>query len=307
MRLPPNIKQSCLPLLVIIKPCNSEANSVSKDLSLRALLSSSALNPTDAKILMAHVLETHYQLPRSALLSRDDMLLNSEAMTDWEALKARRISGEPIAYLIGKRGFHNIELYIATGVLIPRPETELLVEIGLREIKRISAPASILDLGTGSGAISLAIAHEAPSAQVTATDQSFEALEIAKKNAELLDMTAQVAFFQGSWYEALNRDESFDVILSNPPYIAAQDPHLSQGDLRFEPVSALTDHDNGLTCLEIIISGAGRYLNPNGLLAVEHGFDQSESVVGLMQSAGFNDIQTHLDLSGHYRVASGRK
>ena len=256
---------------------------------------------------MAYVLEKHYQLPRSALLSRDDMLLHAEALDDWKELEARRLSGEPIAYLVSKRGFHNIELYVAPGVLIPRPETELLVEIGLREIKRISTPARILDLGTGSGAIALAIAHEEPSAQVTATDQSIQALEIAKKNAELLDATTRVEFFQGSWYEALDGNGSFDIILSNPPYIAAQDTHLSQGDLRFEPLSALTDHGNGLACLKAIISGANQHLNQNGLLAVEHGFDQSEAVVALMQSAGLRDIQTHLDLGGHYRVASGRK
>jgi len=280
---------------------------VSEDLSLRALLSASALIASEAKILMAHVLEIHYQLPRSALLSRDDMLLNAEAIGEWKSLEDRRLNGEPIAYLVGKRGFHNIELYVAPGVLIPRPETELLVEIGLREIKRLNIAVKILDLGTGSGAIALAIAHEAPSAQVTATDQSIEALEIAKKNAALLDVTSRVQFFQGSWYEAIGANASFDMILSNPPYITSRDSHLSQGDLRFEPISALTDHGNGLSCLEEIISGAGPHLNPNGLLALEHGFDQSEAVVALMKSAGFRDIQTHLDLGGHYRVASGRK
>ena len=280
---------------------------MSEDLSLRNLLGASTLAPSEAKILMAHVLEIHYQLPRSALLSRDDMLLNIEALSDWKALEARRLHGEPIAYLVGKRGFHNIELYVAPGVLIPRPETELLVEIGLREIKRLNIPTRILDLGTGSGAIALAIAHATSSAQITATDQSIEALVIAQKNAELLNVTSRVQFFQGSWYEALDPDISFDIILSNPPYIAAQDLHLSQGDLRFEPSSALTDHSSGLTCLEIIISEAQPHLNQNGLLAVEHGFDQSEAVVALMKSAGFSDIQTHRDLGGHYRVASGRK
>ena len=280
---------------------------MSEDLSLRTLLSASTLTPSEAKILMAHVLEKHYQLPRSALLSRDDMLLNTEAMTEWKVLEARRLNGEPVAYLVGKRGFHNIELFVAPGVLIPRPETELLVEIGLREIKRLNIPTRILDLGTGSGAIALAIAHEAPSAQLIATDQSIEALAIAKKNAEILNLTPRVQFFQGSWYEALGGDTSFDVILSNPPYIAAQDSHLTQGDLRFEPASALTDHGSGLASLEEIISGAPPHLNPNGLLAIEHGFDQSEPVVALMKTAGFHDIQTHLDLGGHYRVVSGRK
>lgn len=280
---------------------------MNEDLSIRALLSASALTASEAKILMAHILEKHYQLPRSALLSRDDMLLSEEAMAEWKALENSRLNGEPIAYLVGKRGFHNIELYVAPGVLIPRPETELLVEIGLREIKRLNIAARILDLGTGSGAIALAIAHEAPSAQITVTDQSIEALGIAKKNAELLNVVSRVQFFQGSWYGALDGNISFDIILSNPPYITAEDSHLSQGDLRFEPISALTDHGNGLSCLEKIISGAGPYLNPNGLIALEHGFDQSEAVVALMKSAGFSDIQTHLDLGGHYRVASGRK
>ena len=280
---------------------------MNKDLSLGALLSDSALAPAEAKILMAHVLEKHYQLPRSALLSRDNLELNAKAIEEWKMLESKRIQGEPIAYLIGKRGFHNIELYVAPGVLIPRPETELLVEIGLREIKRLNAPTKILDLGTGSGAIALAIAHEAPEAQLTATDQAIEALDIAKINAKLLNIETRVQFIQGSWYEAIEACASFDMILSNPPYITSQDVHLSQGDLRFEPISALTDHGNGLTCLETIISGAKQHLNPNGLLAVEHGFDQSEAVLALMKQADFQDIQTHLDLGGHHRVVSGRK
>jgi release factor glutamine methyltransferase len=256
---------------------------------------------------MAYILEKHYQLPRSALLSRDELELNDIALEDWKKLESKRLQGEPIAYLIGKGGFHNIELYVAPGVLIPRPETELLVEIGLQEIMLLNAPARILDLGTGSGAIALAIASDAPQAVVTATDQSIEALEIAKTNAKQLKITDRVQFFQGSWYEALETDASFDVILSNPPYIASQDSHLNQGDLRFEPLSALTDHGTGLSCLESIISGAQQYLKPNGLIAVEHGFDQSKAVVSLMKLAGLRDIQTHLDLGGHYRVASGRK
>lgn len=280
---------------------------MSANLSLRALLRESALASADAKVLMAYVLEKHYQLPRSALLSRDELELNNIALEDWKKLESKRLQGEPVAYLIGKRGFHKIELYVAPGVLIPRPETELLVEIGLQEIKRLNTPVSILDLGTGSGAIALAIASDTPRAIVTATDQSTEALEIAKANAKQLKIADRVQFLQGSWYEALEAGASFDVILSNPPYIASQDSHLNQGDLRFEPLSALTDHGTGLSCLESIISGAQLYLNPNGLIAVEHGFDQSEAVVSLMKLAGLRDIQTHVDLGGHYRVASGRK
>jgi len=283
---------------------------MSQDFSLRSLLGVSPLPPNEARILMANVLDRHYQLPRSALLSRDDMELNAKALEDWKALELKRLKGEPIAYLIGKRGFHNIELQVASGVLIPRPETELLVDIGLREIGRIENGVStpkLLDLGTGSGAIALAIAHAAPDAIVTATDQSPEALAIAKANAKHLDLESRVQFAQGSWYVALGDNTLFDVILSNPPYIANEDPHLTQGDLRFEPISALTDHANGLTCLEAIIHGASNHLNPMGLIAVEHGFDQSEAVVSLMKDVGLRDIQTHQDLAGHNRAVSARK
>jgi len=279
---------------------------MSHDLSLRSLLSSSLLPASEARVLMAHVLEKHYQLPRSALLSRDEMELSSEAILQWQVLQSKRLAGEPIAYLLGKKGFHNIELFVAPGVLIPRPETELLVDIGLQEIERLHRPTTVLDLGTGSGAIALAIANAAPDALVSATEQSSDALGIAKKNAQLLKLETRVQLMQGSWYGALSNDARFDIILSNPPYISNLDPHLSQGDLRFEPISALTDHASGLTCLEAIINGAKDHLNPNGLIAVEHGFDQSDAVVDLMKSAGLNDIQTHLDLAGHHRVASGR-
>jgi release factor glutamine methyltransferase len=181
-----------------------------------------------------------------------------------------------------------------------------LVEIGLQELARLHGSAKVLDLGTGSGAIALAIANVAPHALVTATDQSSEALDIAKTNAQLLNLETRVQLLQGSWYEALSEDVRFDIILSNPPYISALDPHLSQGDLRFEPKSALTDHAGGLTCLEAIINDAKDHLSPNGLIAVEHGFDQSDAVVEFLKTAGLSDIQTYLDLAGHCRVASGR-
>jgi len=278
-----------------------------QDLSLRSLLGNCPLPQNEARILMAHILEQHYQLPRSALLSRDQMELSQIALEHWQSLLSKRLIGEPIAYLIGKRGFHNIELFVAPGVLIPRPETELLVEIGLQEIARLEKPTNVLDLGTGSGAIALAIAHAAPQAIVTATDESVEALEIAKTNAQLLGLESRVQFRKGCWYEFLDQEACFEIVLSNPPYIASQDPHLAQGDLRFEPISALTDHANGLTCLEAIISGSKAHLKPNGLLAIEHGFDQSDEVIALMKLADLHDIQTHLDLGGHSRVASGRK
>jgi len=280
---------------------------MSTNASLRSLLSDSALPQNEAKILLAFVIEKHYQLPRSALLSRDEMELSLEALEQWRNLESKRLSGEPIAYLVGKRGFHDIELYVASGVLIPRPETEILVEIALREIQTLNRPANILDLGTGSGAIALAIAHSAPQTIVTATDQSLEALAIAKMNADQLGFSDRVQFAQGSWYEALKEAIQFDVILSNPPYIAAGDSHLSEGDLRFEPASALTDGASGLSCLEAIILQVHPYLKPGGLVAVEHGFDQSDAVVNLMKAAQLQEIQVHKDLAGHCRAVSGRK
>lgn len=280
---------------------------MSESQSLRFLLSGCPLPANEARILLAHVLEKHYQLPRSALLSRDDMSLNEKASQEWESLASRRVNGEPIAYILGKKGFHNIELKVAPGVLIPRPETELLVDIALFEITRLNQPTRVLDLGTGSGAVALAIASAAQLASVVATDQSEDALAIAKQNSQLLDLSNQVELVQGNWYEALEQKNLFDIIVSNPPYIADQDPHLSQGDLRFEPKSALTDHGSGLSCLQAIISEAGKFLKSGGLIAVEHGYDQSESVVQLMQVADLVDIQVHLDLAGHSRVASGRK
>ena len=280
---------------------------MSTNTSLRSLLSDSALPQNEAKILLAFVIEKHYQLPRSALLSRDEMELSLEALEQWRNLESKRLSGEPIAYLVGKRGFHDIELYVASGVLIPRPETEILVEIALREIQTLNRPANILDLGTGSGAIALAIAHSAPQTIVTATDQSLEALAIAKMNADQLGFSDRVQFALGNWYEALKEAIQFDVILSNPPYIAAGDSHLSEGDLRFEPASALTDGAGGLFCLEAIILQVHPYLKPGGLVAVEHGFDQSDAVVNLMKAAQLQEIQVHKDLAGHCRAVSGRK
>ena len=280
---------------------------MSTNTSLRSLLSSTTLPQNEAKILLAFVLEKHYQLPRSALLSHDEMELSPAALEQWKGIEARRLAGEPIAYLVGKRGFHDIELYVGPGVLIPRPETEILVEIALREIQTLNRPANILDLGTGSGAIALAIAHSAPQTIVNATDQSLEALAIAKMNAQQLGLSDRVQFAQGSWYEALKEVIQFDVILSNPPYIALGDSHLSAGDLRFEPASALSDGGGGVSCLETIISQVDPYLKPGGLVAVEHGFDQSDAVVDLMKAAQLQEIQVHKDLAGHCRVVSGRK
>jgi len=280
---------------------------MSAEHSIRALLSASPLAPNEARILLSHVIDKHYQLSRSALLSQDDLVLNPIALSDWKTLESKRLAGEPIAYLIGKKGFHAIELTVAPGVLIPRPETELLVDIALDAIKTVAEPIHVLDLGTGSGAIALAIAHSANNVALTATDQSLQALKIAQQNARNLKLDSRISFKQGSWYQALEENDLFDLIVSNPPYIAKGDVHLGQGDLRFEPQSALTDNLDGLSCLKVIIFGANAHLQPEGLIAVEHGFDQGKAVMGMMAEAGLRDIQNHADLAGYPRVSTARK
>ncbi|MDP3122870.1 peptide chain release factor N(5)-glutamine methyltransferase [Polynucleobacter sp.] len=289
--------------------------------TLRSLLNETGLPKNEARLLLAHLLEIHLQLPKSALLTHDGMEVSNTFLEEWQLLEQRRLQGEPIAYLMGKRGFHAIDLMVGPGVLIPRPETELLVDLGLDELNRIinnenalnesKHSLTILDLGTGSGAIALAIAASQPKVRVVATDASQAALGIAQQNAAHLKLKDRVSFCLGHWYGALhtpgNTHYRFDLILSNPPYIAANDPHLSKGDLRFEPQNALTDFGSGLTCLATIIDGALAHLKPGGLLAVEHGFDQSPHVLEQLALAGFQDITPHRDLAGHWRVASGRK
>ena len=289
--------------------------------TLRSLLNETGLPKNEARMVLAHLLEIHLQLPKSALLTHDETELSDAFVKEWALLEQRRLDGEPIAYLIGKRGFHAIELMVGPGVLIPRPETELLVDLGLDELQHLinknntfnesEHSLTMLDLGTGSGAIALAIAASQPNVTVVATDASQAALDIAQQNATHLKLSDRVSFCLGNWYAALHTlgapSRHFDLILSNPPYIAADDPHLSKGDLRFEPPSALTDFGSGLTCLATIIDGALAHLKPGGLVAVEHGFDQSPAVLERLALAGFQDIRPHRDLAGHWRVASGRK
>ena len=289
--------------------------------TLRSLLNETGLPKNEARLVLSHLLEIHLQLPKSVLLTHDGMEVSNAFLEEWQLLEQRRLDGEPVAYLIGKRGFHAIELMVGPGVLIPRPETELLVDLGLDELRRILNKKNglnesehsliMLDLGTGSGAIALAIASSQPKVTVVATDASKAALDIAERNCAHLKLSNRVSFCLGNWYAALQSLSSpsrhFDLILSNPPYIEADDPHLSQGDLRFEPPSALTDFGSGLTCLTTIIDCALAHLKPGGLLAVEHGFDQSPAVLEQLALAGFQDIRPHRDLAGHWRVASGRK
>ena len=288
--------------------------------TLRSVLNETRLPKNEARMVLAHLLETHLQLPKSALLTHDETELSDAFLREWQSLEQRRLDGEPIAYLIGKRGFHAIELMVGPGVLIPRPETELLVDLGLDQLQRLinnnnlnesECSLTMLDLGTGSGAIALAIAASQPNVTVVATDASKAALDIAQQNAARLKLGNRVSFCLSHWYGALqtlgNTHHRFDLILSNPPYIQADDPHLSKGDLRFEPPTALTDFGSGLTSLATIIDGAIAHLKPGGLLAVEHGFDQSPAVLERLALAGFEDIKPHRDLAGHWRVASGRK
>jgi release factor glutamine methyltransferase len=289
--------------------------------TLRSLLKKTGLPKNEARVVLAHLLEIHLQLPKSALLTHDEIELSEAFLQEWHLLEQRRLDGEPIAYLIGKRGFHAIELLVGPGVLIPRPETELLVDLGLEELQHTinnqnginesECSLTMLDLGTGSGAIALAIACSQPKVNVVATDASQAALDIAEQNAIRLKLGDRASFYLGNWYTALQTlsppSRHFDLILSNPPYIQGDDPHLCKGDLRFEPPGALTDFGSGLTCLNAIIDGALAHLKPGGFLAVEHGFDQSLAVLERLALAGFQDITPHRDLAGHWRVASGRK
>jgi release factor glutamine methyltransferase len=187
-------------------------------------------------------------------------------------------------------------------VLIPRPETELLVEVALVSLEGCLEPA-VLDMGTGSGNVAISLALARPDARVTATDLSVEALALAQRNAQAL--SARIQWWQGSWFEALPKEGRFELIVSNPPYIAAQDEHLQRGDLRFEPVQALTDGADGLSALAQIISGAGLHLLPGGHLWLEHGYDQAEAVGLLLAHAGFTAVQTHTDLANLPRVTGG--
>jgi release factor glutamine methyltransferase len=274
--------------------------------NISELLQTTTLDKVDAKVLLADLINKHLGWPKSSLISRDRDSLPQALLDDWYELEKKRLLGHPVAYLIGKKEFFNIELSVAPGVLIPRPETELLVELVIDFLdsagKQITAP-KILDLGTGSGAIGLALAKNIPGSQITCVDISPEALAIAQKNTTLLGLNT-VQFHQGNWLDGLT--DQFDVIVSNPPYIPAGDEHLSMGDLRFEPSSALTDHDDGLSAYRYIFQQAPGYLKKDGLIVVEHGYDQSEAICQLLSNGQYVDIKAHLDLAGIKRAASAK-
>ena len=288
--------------------------------TIAALLESTPLNKTDAKVLLGHLLEKHLGWSRSALIAKDQEPLPYELITAWKSLESQRASGVPVAYLTGVKGFHGIELKVNEAVLIPRPETELLVDLALEEMKRIhvdypNQTIQILDLGTGSGAIALAIAHECAiskmpiNLRILGVDQSTVAIELAHENAKALGLTHVVDFLQSNWYAAIPDRylNTFDVIVSNPPYIQKDDPHLLDGDLRFEPKAALTDDSDGLSCIREIVNHAQHYLKPGGLIAIEHGYDQAVAVAPLLEKRAFHEIAAIPDLAGHLRVTQARK
>lgn len=254
----------------------------------------------DAELLLLHVVERE----RIWLFTHDGEVLDDANAAAFDALIARREAGEPVAYLIGTRGFWTLDLTVTPDTLIPRPETERLVELALERIP-LNTAARIVDLGTGSGAIALAIARERPHSRVIATDASEAALAVAKLNA-VSNGIGNVEFRRGSWYAPLHAGvEKFDLIVSNPPYIAISDPHLGQGDLRFEPRSALVSGIDGLKDLVPIVNGAASHLVHGGHLLVEHGWEQGEVLGRLFRGAGFHNVLTFKDLLGHDRVTSG--
>ncbi|VVE74725.1 protein-(glutamine-N5) methyltransferase, release factor-specific [Pandoraea anapnoica] len=270
--------------------------------TVATLLREPGLPPMESRILLSHVLGWS----RTQLITRDREPLAPETVAVFRALHARRAAGEPIAYLTGTREFFGLTLNVSPSVLIPRPETELLVELALARIEGRQTPR-VLDLGTGSGAIALAIAHSRPDARVTALDRSADALDVARENARRLGLEGRVRCLASDWYDALPADEApFDLIVSNPPYIVSGDEHLSQGDLRFEPVDALTDHADGLAALRVIVAGAPQRLLPDSWLLCEHGYHQAADVRALCTAAGFTDVTSERDLAGIERTTGGR-
>lgn len=272
------------------------AVSICAGATLAEVLASRWLVALETRILVSHVLG----LTRVQLITQSERVLSATEAEQLTSLFQRRCDGEPIAYLTGEREFFGLSFAVTPAVLIPRPETELLVELAL---DRLPQNGSVLDLGTGSGAIPVAIAHTRPDGHVSALDVSAAALEIARANA--LHHQVQVRYLESDWYTALST-EQFDIITANPPYIVAGDAHLAQGDLRFEPLSALTDHGDGLSALRTIINGADAFLKPGGWLLMEHGYDQAKTVRELLGATDMQHIQSWRDLAGIERVTGAQ-
>lgn len=248
----------------------------------------------EAQILLMHVLNVN----RAWLIAHATDSLAAISLNTVESLLQRRLQGEPVAHILGSREFFGLALKVTADTLIPRPDTETLVEAAL---EKINDRMRVLDLGTGTGAIALAIAKHAPSCEVVAVDASAGALAVATENAATLQLN-NVQCVASHWFSALPANNKFDLIVSNPPYIESSDPHLQQGDLRFEPMSALASGVDGLQDIRQIVAQAPGYLNDGGWLMLEHGYNQADAVQQLMQAAGLQQIQTLQDLGGNPRV-----
>ena len=253
----------------------------------------------DARLLLQQALGVNH----AWLIAHMSDVLTDAQSEAFEQLLSRRLAGEPIAYILGMREFYGLPLKTTPATLIPRPDTETLVEAALAKLPQ-DKPLKALDLGTGTGAVALAIAQNRPNTQMTAVDFSAEALSVAKENALNLSLE-RVRLMQSDWFSS-SQGEKFDLIVSNPPYIAENDAHLTQGDLRFEPISALASGEDGLNDIRHIIQEAPNYLNPNGWLMLEHGYDQAEKVAELLKQHGFTQVSHARDLAGTLRVTFGR-
>lgn len=267
--------------------------------AIRTLTPSSPTPDVDALYLLCHVLNTN----SAWIFLHADTELNPQQNAQFQEFIARRVQGTPIAYLLKMRGFWSLDFYVNEHVLIPRPETELLVELALHNIDKENA--EIADLGTGSGAIALSLAHERPLWQIDATDISEEALKVARHNAQNLELK-NIHFYKGSWCQALPKN-NYDLLISNPPYLSQDDPHRLEGDLRFEPQHALVSGLSGLEAYEIIIKEARLYLNDSGLLMLEHGYTQREAIFKLLAENHYHNIKAINDYAGHPRVLIASK
>lgn len=255
----------------------------------------------DAEILLAIVMAK----TRTWLYAYPETMLSKTQLLDFQRFVARRSLGTPVAYLTGTREFWSLPLKVNEETLIPRPETELIVELTLN-IMSHQQDAQILDLGTGSGAIAIALAKERTDWHITATDCSTGALETAKENADELHLQ-NIRFIESDWFSQITTPHLFHAIVSNPPYIAANDPHLGEGDLRFEPQLALISGNSGLSALEHIIKHSIARLEPDGLLLIEHGFSQKSAVTSMLNDYGYVDVECWKDLHGNDRVSGGRR
>lgn len=277
------------------------ANCLQKSAQLAELSDSPRL---DIEILLTHILQKN----RTYLFTWPEQKLTAEQAQKFNEYFARRLTGEPVAHIIGQREFWSLPLMVNNYTLIPRPDTELLVEaaLGLFADDESNKSRRLLDLGTGTGAIVLALAHEKKSWQCVGVDKELAAVELAEKNRVQLKLS-NVKIHQSDWFSVLANEMLFDIIVSNPPYIDPNDEHLSEGDVRFEPLSALIADNNGLADLEFIIAHAPKYLTANGWLLVEHGYDQGAAVRSLFASNQFDQVNTLRDFGGNERVTLGRK